>query len=355
MPLLSLFNTIKAALPPFIKRPLRGALVGIGMWPPDSRARGVSQQSGNPLSALTSAVAELAISPAQIAHKTWDPSHPKYDVHLARNYPGTFNLVPAITERTESSQNHPLYRKIMLEKSLQLASANPATYDFLRPQLDYTAKELETDANYKEFRDKLFELEEFVAELNRKGPGRFFHGGISLDDGAFLYWLVRNLKPKAIVQTDTSNGISCAFMTMALARNDEGGKLYAVDLPQVYEPENSKWNQPITYGVLIPPGKTSGWLVPEALRKSIQIWQGDAKDLLPNIVKEVGQIDFFFHDSDHTYDHMWFEFEQVLPNIRKPGLIVADNASWGPVTWEFAESIGCYSFNHRGSQGLIFL
>ena len=108
------------------------------------------------------------------------------------------------------------------------------------------------------------------------------------------------------------------------------------------------------YGVVIPEGKTSGWLVPDAYRDRFEVWNGDAKDLLPKMVDEVDSIDFFFHDSDHTYDHMMFEFHQVKRKLITGGLLVSDDVSWNASVWDFADEFHVPSYNFKGTIGVAF-
>lgn len=296
--------------------------------------------------------------PAMCAPKTYIPNHPTYDPVIVKNFPGTLTTVNRPTERTDSSRTNPLFEKILFEKTLALAGPDPADYDFLAPQQEEMFQQVLEDPDYLNFRQKMDELESFISGLNETYPGEYHHGGISQEDGHFLYWIVRLLNPKSIVQTGVSNGVSCAHITLALKHNDAGGKLYAIDYPYIYDPQEPEFHQKQVYGVLIPNGKTSGWLVPDGLKDHFQCWQGDAKKLLPEVLAEVakpGQLDMFYHDSDHSYDHMNFEFHEALPYVRAHGIILSDDIAWSTVTWDFAADAGCYAFNHRGSQGIVFL
>jgi len=151
------------------------------------------------------------------------------------------------------------------------------------------------------------------------------------------------------------NGLSAAFMMLALVKNGPEGRLRVIDLPPVFDPDDPAWTVAGTvYGVVIPEGKTSGWLVPDAYRDRFEVWNGDAKDLLPKMVDEVDSIDFLFHDSDHTYDHMMFEFRQVKRKLTKGGLLVSDDVSWNASVWDFADEFRVPSYNFRGTIGVVF-
>jgi len=150
-------------------------------------------------------------------------------------------------------------------------------------------------------------IERYTAELGRRYRAQYVAGWVNLADAQFLYWVVRRLKPKTIVQAGVSNGLSSAFMMLALAKNGPEGRLHAIDLPHVFDATDTAWTRPgEPYGVLIPEGKSSGWIVPDIYRDRFEVRAGDAKLLLPKLVDHLDKIDLFFHDSDHTYNHMIF-------------------------------------------------
>lgn len=86
------------------------------------------------------------------------------------------------------------------------------------------------------------------------------------DEGLRLYRLLRELKPMVSVETGVCNGVSTAFLLLALERNGTG-ELHSIDLPEVageeYEP-GTFWDG--KGGAVIPPGRDPGWMVPEDLR-----------------------------------------------------------------------------------------
>jgi len=293
--------------------------------------------------------------PYWLAPKTYNPCHPNYDVRLAKNYPGTFYTVAEPTERTESSRTNPFFQKCFTEKLLTLASGNPGDYDFLRPHIEACAKEMYVGEDYRNYQEKYKFLNDFIAKLNATYPGEYHSGAISEDDGHFLYYCVRQLKPKVIVQTGTSNGVSCAHLALGLSHVPGNTRFYAVDMPNIYRPDDPEFHKKMVYGVLIPPGKSSGWLIPDRILPRFECMSGDSKKLLPKLLEKVGKVDLFYHDSDHSYDHMWWEFETILPYMNPHGVIIADNIAWSSVTWDWAQKHGLYSFNHRGSQGVVFL
>jgi predicted O-methyltransferase YrrM len=197
--------------------------------------------------------------------------------------------------------------------------------------------------------------EHYLSELDRRHCGHYQPGWVDHEEAFFLYWLVRRLKPRTILQTGVCNGLSTAFMMLALAKNGSDGGLRAIDLPPIFDPCDPSWTvEGKVYGGVIPEGKTSGWLVPEAYHERLEIWHGNARDLLPKMVDEVDSIDLFYHDCDHSYDHTMFEFHQAKRKLSKGGLIVAADIGLNAPLWDFADQCGVPSYNFKGSVGVAF-
>jgi len=132
--------------------------------------------------------------------------------------------------------------------------------------------------------------------------------------GKFLYFIVRCAQPDVMVETGVAHGVSSWTILNAMHRNKKG-KLYSIDLPnqdlRSYNPENI--------------AQSSGWVVPDELRARWELRLGPSQELLPRLVKELSKIDVFFHDSDHSYENMLFEFQTVAPAIQEGGLIISDD------------------------------
>jgi predicted O-methyltransferase YrrM len=153
-------------------------------------------------------------------------------------------------------------------------------------------------------------------------------GGL-LVHGPIQYALVRLLRPSVVVETGGTPGNSSAFILRALDRN-KTGELHTIDLPPTgglkANEEQGHW---VHAGM--PEGKTSGW-AGEELRGRHRQYLGDARQLLPEVLDQVGQMDLFIHDSDHSYEHMIWEFQTAWPRLRAGGVLLSDdvnaNAAW---------------------------
>jgi predicted O-methyltransferase YrrM len=134
-------------------------------------------------------------------------------------------------------------------------------------------------------------------------------------------------RPAVMVETGVAHGVSSWTILNAMERNGTG-KLYSIDLPDL----DLKSYNPGTIQ------KTSGWAVPEALRHRWELRLGPSSELLPALMTELGHIDIFFHDSDHSYENMMFEFKATIPHIRTGGLIISDDVHKNSSFPEFVQA-----------------
>jgi hypothetical protein len=54
--------------------------------------------------------------------------------------------------------------------------------------------------------------------------------------------------------------------------------------------------------------------------------RGLTKDLLPNLCKSLGKVNIFLHDSEHTYENMYFDYAAVWPHMTENGYLLSDDA-----------------------------
>ena len=71
------------------------------------------------------------------------------------------------------------------------------------------------------------------------------------------------------------------------------------------------------------------------------------KELLHPLVKELGQIDCFLHDSLHTYEHMLWEFKTVGPHLRPGGLFLAHDVGRHEAFRDFMSEMRIPSSGYR--------
>jgi hypothetical protein len=59
-----------------------------------------------------------------------------------------------------------------------------------------------------------------------------------------------------------------------------------------------------------------------ATTSTLEFISGDSRLTLPKFVEE-HQVDYFFHDSDHSIEHMYFEYNTVAPKLSIGGLFTS--------------------------------
>jgi predicted O-methyltransferase YrrM len=137
------------------------------------------------------------------------------------------------------------------------------------------------------------------------------------------YIAIRAFQPETVVETGVANGVSSAYILLALQKNQRGA-LYSIGL-----------NDP----QYLPAGKPLGWIVPEPLKSRWNLLIGDSRDLLPSLLAKLGTIDVFIHDSLHTYDHMRWEYQTAFPYLRPGGLLFSDDAAWNSAFSEYCREV----------------
>jgi predicted O-methyltransferase YrrM len=161
-----------------------------------------------------------------------------------------------------------------------------------------------------------------------------------------LYVAVRLARPDVVVETGCFTGWDSAVLLQALHRNGHG-QLHSIDLPAV----EGRFSQRGPRSGL-PPETPIGFLVPEALKGRWSLTVGDVRDHLGGLLEDLGDIGLFYHDSDHGYEHMLWEYATAWPHLRSGGLLVSDDIAWNPAMWDFARRVGRHPVIHRRAPNL---
>ena len=165
-------------------------------------------------------------------------------------------------------------------------------------------------------------------------------GAIGYAEGAYLYAVLRHVRPRVAVETGVANGFSTAFSLLALQQNGDG-HLHSVDLPREvgldYEP-GTFYEGEGRAG--IPTGSQPGWLIPAELKEGWTLVLGRTQEELPPLLERLGTIDSFMHDSEHSFDCMWFEFNEAWPHLRPGGVLLSDDVNSTEAFTRFAGEQG---------------
>jgi len=90
---------------------------------------------------------------------------------------------------------------------------------------------------------------------------------------------------------------------------------------------------------MLPQNKEIGWLVPKILRDRWTLILGKVEEKLPKLLEELGNIDVFYHDSLHTYEHMMFEYKLAWGKLNKGGLLISDNIDLNNAFKDFCKEV----------------
>lgn len=125
----------------------------------------------------------------------------------------------------------------------------------------------------------------------------------------FLYFLVRKLAARTVLETGVAAGYSSAAILSAIKANGFG-KLFSSDFP---------------YFRLQDPEKYIGFVVDDYLKAGWDLHiEGDRKNI-PAIMRSIESIDVFHYDSDKSYAGRSWAIEQVRGKLHSRSMIVWDD------------------------------
>jgi predicted O-methyltransferase YrrM len=146
--------------------------------------------------------------------------------------------------------------------------------------------------------------------------------GLSMGRGAYGGWddadrrlaqtiwcLVRHLRPTNVVETGVGRGVTSSLILEALETNAQG-HLSSVDLPPILERDLAE---------------QTGAAISDKQRARWTLVRGSSRRKLPSLLRRIGQVDLFVHDSIHTQRNLLFEWSSVLPVMQPGGVLVADD------------------------------
>lgn len=171
---------------------------------------------------------------------------------------------------------------------------------------------------------------QFLAGKVHRNAGWYYLSMLSPFRAPLLYVICRLTRPEVVVETGVKDGYSSSFILFALEMNRRG-KLYSIDLP----------NSP---GQELKGGQDTGWLVPKELHYRWSLILGSSQDRLPNLLKDLQKIDMFFHDSEHSYENMTFEFNKAWGYLTPGGYLCSDDITENNAFDDFVRIKGCRSF-----------
>ena len=152
-----------------------------------------------------------------------------------------------------------------------------------------------------------------IAEMERKGVRvgpESFKGWNDGDAGLVraIWCLTRHLRPTNVVETGVAHGLTSRFILEALEING-AGHLWSIDRP----PLEHTWHKEI------------GLAVSDQLRHRWTYIKGSSARRLHQLLRRLGEIDLFIHDSLHSEHNVRFEVDRAWASTRVGGAIVVDD------------------------------
>lgn len=161
-------------------------------------------------------------------------------------------------------------------------------------------------------------------EREHRSEGRASY--IEIDAPLELHALVRLLRPEHVLEVGVSSGVSSAYLLHGLDMNGLG-TLHSIDLPS--RPRRARGRSSGGSSWSLPPGRSSGWAVPDSLRGRWDLRLGDKAELLPRLATELPRVDLFVYDVPHDDDDAFREFATLDPRMAAGSVAIIDHGPGG--------------------------
>jgi hypothetical protein len=161
-------------------------------------------------------------------------------------------------------------------------------------------------------------LRELLADIDTRltehglGTGRRTYGWYSDAEISLCsaVWCVAvHTRPEVVIETGVAHGVTSRVILEALRQADRG-HLWSIDLPHPLEQDLHA---------------QTGVAVTDECRPRWTYLEGSSRDRLPPLVKEVGHLELFVHDSLHTARNTRFEMEQAAVSMAPGGVMLVDD------------------------------
>jgi len=164
----------------------------------------------------------------------------------------------------------------------------------------------------KEFESEISAMKE-INKKRTESPIYRNNYNMQYRSGLFIYNQVRNRKPSIVIETGVANGFSTRLILSAMNRNRKG-TLYSTEIS----------------------GKV-GYLLDGVERGRWRLKTGKNRAVFLSAISKLEKVDVFLHDSDHSYENMMFEFENILPKMAKGSIVMSDDVNTNSAFIEFSK------------------
>lgn len=142
---------------------------------------------------------------------------------------------------------------------------------------------------------------------------------------------------------------------MKALKDNNSGTLYSIDYPLSEQEYAANLESGCETAFALPEGKEPGIAIPEDVKGRWVLKRGKSKEILPNLLKELGSVDVFLHDSHHTYENMMFEYSAAWDYLPREGLLLSHDTDCNNAFRDFSRKVKCQPFDiyFRGGVGAI--
>jgi len=128
--------------------------------------------------------------------------------------------------------------------------------------------------------------------------------------------IIKEINPSVVVETGVANGISTRQILSSFKElNLTDSRLYSFDIYAILETDELKSNPQFNF-ILIDS--------PEGLTREMSI---------------IGEIDLFYHDSNHAYENQMHEYETAWKMLKPNGALVSDDIQWSDAFIDFCKKV----------------
>jgi hypothetical protein len=171
---------------------------------------------------------------------------------------------------------------------------------------------------------------DIISSLVRRGlrVGRGSYAGFDDADPGLaraLWCLVHHLKPEVIVETGVARGLTSRVLLEALQRQGRG-RLWSIDLPPLSIPLSVRRAE---LAAAVPASRRSRW----------QYLEGSSRRRLGPLLRELGGVDLFVHDSWHSTRNVLFELSRAWSALKPGGALLCDDIDMSFGFEQFASSV----------------
>ncbi len=176
---------------------------------------------------------------------------------------------------------------------------------------------------------------ENIINYVQKSLGDEDYWQISYDEIRVIYTIVKVMNPITIIETGMGSGVSTTAM---LAASNDETNVISID-------------PGVPYGK---GDKEVGFLIPINLRKKHKFVKGTSKQKMKEVLSYVDKVDIFFHDSDHAYENIMLELNEVWPKLSEESIILVDNYDWTDAPIDFSKKMNLDILNIADDLAILF-